>query len=146
LRAVGAFRVPLADLGPFLTAADRALALIDTGPGALGDTSRDAAVRQVLVDVLALVPDQGNRTRREQDRYVSVLRGLATLSERLSDIDAALAWHLRLLEEDPFDEVSHLGVVSTLASAGRHGEARRRYRLYTERMRQNNREPAPYPA
>ena len=37
-------------------------------------------------------------------------------------------------------------LVSTLASAGRHGEARRRYRLYTERMRQNNREPAPYPA
>ncbi len=146
LRAAGAFRVPLADLGPFLTAADRALALIDTGPGALGDTSRDAAVRQVLVDVLALVPDQGNRTRREQDRYVSVLRGLATLSDRLNDIDAALAWHLRLLEENPFDEVSHLGVVSTLASAGRHGEARRRYRLYTERMRQNNREPAPYPA
>jgi hypothetical protein len=61
-------------------------------------------------------------------------------------VDAALAWHLRVLEDAPYDELSHLGVVSTLASVGRHGEARRRYRLYTERMRQNDREPAPYPA
>ncbi len=145
LRVVGAFRGPVADQPRFLAAARRGLALVDTGPTVEVDTSRDAAVRQTLVDVLALAPDAGARTDEERERYVELLRGLAMLSERLGDVDAALAWHLRLLEDDPYDEVSHLGVVTTLATAGRHAEARRRYRLYTDRMRKSHREPAPYP-
>ena len=61
---------------------------------------------------------------------------LAHVCEVAGDVDAALGWHLRLLEADPSNEDAHLGVVTTLALVGRHEEARRRYRFYTDRMRQ----------
>lgn len=140
LRVVGAFRDAGSDSRErFVVAARAAVAR-----AAHDDPNRG---RQGLIDALALLtgpPSADVPGLREQ--YLAVLGALAGACELAGDTDAALAWHLRLLEEDPFDEGSHLGVVSTLARVGRHAEARRRYRVYTERMRQGEREPAPYPA
>jgi DNA-binding SARP family transcriptional activator len=101
----------------------------------------------MLTDVRALLPAGGPGSNPEvRDEYQAVLGVLAHVCELTDDVDAALGWHLRLLEHDPSNEGGHLGVVTTLARVGRHEEARRRYRMYTERMRQVAREPAPYPS
>jgi hypothetical protein len=44
------------------------------------------------------------------------------------------------------DRTAHLGLVATLAEAGRHGEARRRYRSYAERMDEIDVEVEAFPA
>jgi DNA-binding SARP family transcriptional activator len=54
--------------------------------------------------------------------------------------------YLRILDHDPYDEDAHLGLVDVLAVAGRHGEARRRYGVYTARMEELDLEAASYPA
>jgi ATP/maltotriose-dependent transcriptional regulator MalT/DNA-binding SARP family transcriptional activator len=73
--------------------------------------------------------------RREELRstYVSVARTLAEASVA-SDPDLAMRLLLRVLDRDPYDEPAHLGVCQALLRAGRHGEARRRHRLYEQRM------------
>jgi DNA-binding SARP family transcriptional activator len=85
---------------------------------------------------------------REEARaaYLAVTRTLARIAAGAGDHDAAVRYHLRLLERDPYDEEAHIGLVVALARAGRHGEARRRYRLYTERMSEIGVEAAPFPA
>jgi DNA-binding SARP family transcriptional activator len=85
--------------------------------------------------------------RREEARatYVGVVRTLAHHATDIGDHDGAVRYYLRLLERDPFDEDGHLALVATLASAGRHGEARRRYRSYVARMEELDVEPAPFP-
>jgi ATP/maltotriose-dependent transcriptional regulator MalT/DNA-binding SARP family transcriptional activator len=84
---------------------------------------------------------------REEVRaiYQSVLRALAESATAVADYDAAARYHLRLLERDPHDEDAHLALVSTLVRAGHHGEARRRYHAYVNRMDELGIEPAPYP-
>jgi DNA-binding SARP family transcriptional activator len=52
---------------------------------------------------------------------------------------------LRLLAHDPHDEPAHLRLVSVLRAGGRHGEARRCYRRYTDRMAELDIDPAPFP-
>lgn len=49
---------------------------------------------------------------------------------------------LRVLERDPYDEAAHLALVASLSAASRHGDARRAYRRYSERMREIGVEPA----
>jgi DNA-binding SARP family transcriptional activator/tetratricopeptide (TPR) repeat protein len=73
--------------------------------------------------------------RREalRSRYVSVARTLAALVAE-DDPDHALRLLLRVLDRDGYDEPAHLEVCRALLRAGRHGEARRRHRLYAERM------------
>jgi ATP/maltotriose-dependent transcriptional regulator MalT/DNA-binding SARP family transcriptional activator len=73
--------------------------------------------------------------RREElrQRYVSVTRALAGLVVT-DDPDHALRLLLRVLDRDGYDESAHLEICRTLLRAGRHGEARRRHRIYTERM------------
>lgn len=85
---------------------------------------------------------------REEARatYVKVARELAERSLERGDYDGAARYLLRLLERDPHDESAHLRLVSTLLAARRHGDARRRYRTYVERMRELELEPAPFPA
>jgi DNA-binding SARP family transcriptional activator len=84
---------------------------------------------------------------REEARaaYLMVARALAQHASAEGDADNAVRLYLRILEQDPFDEDGHLGLVRTLAGAGRHGEARRRYRVYTARMAELDLEAAPYP-
>jgi DNA-binding SARP family transcriptional activator len=84
---------------------------------------------------------------REEARavYLVVSRTLARIAAGAGDHDLAVRYHLRLLERDPYDEEAHIGLVVALAKGGRHGEARRRYRLYTERMAEIGVESAPFP-
>ncbi|HEX6676984.1 MAG TPA: tetratricopeptide repeat protein [Actinomycetes bacterium] len=84
---------------------------------------------------------------REEAReaYVAVARTLARLAAQAGEHDRAVRYHLRVLEHDGYDEEAHLGLARVLSEAGRHGEARRRYRLYTERMAEIGVEAAPFP-
>jgi ATP/maltotriose-dependent transcriptional regulator MalT/DNA-binding SARP family transcriptional activator len=85
---------------------------------------------------------------REEARaaYLAVTRTLARIAATAHDHDLAVRYHLRLLERDPYDEEAHIGLVVALARAGRHGEARRRYRLYTGQMAEIGVESAPFPS
>ncbi|NUW44489.1 BTAD domain-containing putative transcriptional regulator [Nonomuraea rhodomycinica] len=85
---------------------------------------------------------------REQARlaYVQAAARLADERTRRGRHDEAARYWLRLLERDPYDERAHLGLVRVLDRAGRRGDARRRYHLYAERMRELDVEPMPYPA
>ncbi|GAA2208417.1 hypothetical protein GCM10009850_038750 [Nonomuraea monospora] len=85
---------------------------------------------------------------REQLRlaYVQAAARLATARAGDRRYDEAARYWLRLLERDRYDERAHLGLVRVLDLAGRRGDARRRYRLYAELMRELEVEPAPYPA
>jgi DNA-binding SARP family transcriptional activator len=73
--------------------------------------------------------------RREELRalYVSVSRTLAGLVA-VDGPDLALRLLLRVLDRDAYDEPAHLDICRALLRAGRHGEARRRHQLYTQRM------------
>ena len=84
---------------------------------------------------------------REASRaaYTEVVRALAAGAEARGDADAATRFHLRILERDAYDEAAHLGLVSTLETAGRHGEARRCFRTYCARMDEIGVESAPFP-
>jgi DNA-binding SARP family transcriptional activator len=84
---------------------------------------------------------------REEARatYISVARALALESSSNGEHDGAVRLFLRILERDPYDEEAHLGLISTLVAAGRHGEARRDYRTYVSRMDEIGVEAAPYP-
>ena len=78
--------------------------------------------------------------------YTEVARALAETSARDGEADAATRYYLRVLERDPFDEPAHLGLVAALEGAGRHGEARRRFRAYCSRMETIGVESASFPA
>ncbi|MGP3960810.1 BTAD domain-containing putative transcriptional regulator [Nonomuraea sp. 3N208] len=84
---------------------------------------------------------------REQARlgYVQAAARLAAARAGERRYDEAARYWLRLLERDRYDERAHLGLVRVLDLAGRRGDARRRYHLYAERMRELEVEPAPYP-
>ncbi|MEU6713965.1 BTAD domain-containing putative transcriptional regulator [Nonomuraea sp. NPDC046802] len=84
---------------------------------------------------------------REQARlaYVQAAARLAAARTDERRYDEAARYWLRLLERDSYDERAHLGLVRVLDLAGRRGDARRRYHLYAERMRELEVEPAPYP-
>lgn len=78
--------------------------------------------------------------------YVSVANALAGLADTAGDHDSAARYYLRILEKDSWDEHAHLGLVNVLERAGRHGEARRRYRAYVQRMEEIDVPAAAFPA
>jgi ATP/maltotriose-dependent transcriptional regulator MalT/DNA-binding SARP family transcriptional activator len=84
---------------------------------------------------------------REEARtvYLTIAAALADITDASGDPDGAIRYRLRILERDPFDERAHLGVVTALLNAGRHGEARRTYRDYESRMQLIGVEAAPFP-
>lgn len=84
---------------------------------------------------------------REEARlaYTQAAARLAEAAASAGRPDEAARYWLRLLERDRYDERAHLGLVRVLDLAGRRGDARRRYHLYAERMRELEVEPAPYP-
>lgn len=65
--------------------------------------------------------------------YLSVTRTLADLVSA-ENPDHALRLWLRVLDRDPYDESVHHQVCRALVRSGRHGEARRRHRLYARMM------------
>ncbi|GAA0591379.1 tetratricopeptide repeat protein [Kribbella sandramycini] len=83
---------------------------------------------------------------REEARalYVRVARVLAERGRR--DPDAVAGYLLRILQRDQYDERAHLGLVTAFQASGAHGEARRAYRTYVQRMGELEVEPAPFPA
>ncbi len=84
---------------------------------------------------------------REEARstYVAVAMALADRAGSLGDHDGAARYLLRVLSRDPYDERAHLQLVGALSAAGRHGEARRMYRAYCDRMAEIEVEPTPFP-
>jgi len=76
--------------------------------------------------------------------YVRVARVLAERGP--CDPDATAGYLLRILQRDQYDERAHLGLVAAYQASGAHGEARRAYRTYVQRMGELEVEPAPYPA
>jgi DNA-binding SARP family transcriptional activator len=84
---------------------------------------------------------------REEARaaYRAVAGALAELAAQAGKHDDAIRYRLRIVERDPYDEDSQLGLVRAFIGAGRHGEARRAYRAYAGRMEQIGVEPAPLP-
>ncbi len=65
--------------------------------------------------------------------YLDVARTLAKLVVDEAP-ERAIQLLLRVLDRDGYDEPAHLNLTMALLRAGRHGEARRRYRLYLDRM------------
>jgi ATP/maltotriose-dependent transcriptional regulator MalT/DNA-binding SARP family transcriptional activator len=84
---------------------------------------------------------------REQARaaYIASTRALAEAAAEAGQHGAAVSYLLRVLERDAYDEHAHLALVSALAAAGRHGDARRAYRRYAGRMAEISVEPASFP-
>ncbi|GLY96632.1 hypothetical protein Acsp02_38870 [Actinoplanes sp. NBRC 103695] len=71
---------------------------------------------------------------REEARAAH-LRMLRMSVQVADNVDAAAGLLLRVLEQDPYDEAAHRGLVRRLVRAGRHGEARRAFERYAEAMR-----------
>ncbi|MFG1883915.1 BTAD domain-containing putative transcriptional regulator [Micromonospora sp. NPDC049102] len=133
------------DVETFLTAAEEAQATLRAGHP---DTARALVRADELYggDFLADDPyeDWAQPLREEaQVAHTSVLRALAQHS---SDTDQKLVYLMRLVHRDPYDEDAHLELVQVLRTAGRHGEAQRRYRTYVERMRELGIAPADGPS
>ncbi|MQA25682.1 MAG: tetratricopeptide repeat protein [Micromonosporaceae bacterium] len=76
--------------------------------------------------------------------YREVASRLARHARDHNDADAAIRYLLRILERDPYDEDSHLRLVSVLTASGRHGDARRHYRGYCARMEELGIEAVPF--
>ncbi|MGH9244547.1 MAG: BTAD domain-containing putative transcriptional regulator [Acidimicrobiales bacterium] len=84
---------------------------------------------------------------REECRaaYVALARELARHATGSGDHDGTVRFCLRLLEHDSYDEEAHLLLARSLVASGRHGEARRQYQRYAQRMAEIDVEPAPFP-
>jgi DNA-binding SARP family transcriptional activator/ATP/maltotriose-dependent transcriptional regulator MalT len=85
---------------------------------------------------------------REEARavYLNVTRELATIRAAAGELDDAIRLYLRLLEREPYDETAHVDLVRALSTVGRHGDARRRYQRYADRMRELDLEPRSFAA
>lgn len=90
-------------------------------------------------DWAAPVRDQANA------KYLAVVRTLAAAALGAADYDQAQTYALRALERDDFDEEAHLVLIRALRAAGRHGQARQRYRTYVDRMHEIGVTPANLP-
>ncbi len=136
------------DVERFLTAASDALAAMREGsPDAgAGLTAAEAAYSGDFLEEDAY--EEWAIALREEARaaYTEVARALAEDASTRGQADAATRYYLRVLERDPYDEPAHLGLVAALDAAGRHGEARRRFRAYCARMESIGVESASFPA
>lgn len=119
--------------------------LADHGLAAVREERTDHARRLLLLaegryggDLLEDEPDLPVATDRRvelRSLYLQVARTIARLV-RFDDPDLAIRMLLRVLDRDGYDEPAHLNLTISLLRAGRHGEARRRYQLYLDRMRE----------
>jgi ATP/maltotriose-dependent transcriptional regulator MalT/DNA-binding SARP family transcriptional activator len=136
------------DVDMFLNEADSALALRRQGEPETTDLL-EAVEATYTGDFLEedLYEDWAVPLREEaRAAYLEVARALAEDALAAGSPDRAIRYLLRILEKDAFDEAAHLTLVSALAIARRHGEARRAYRAYSARMSEIGVEAAPFPA
>jgi ATP/maltotriose-dependent transcriptional regulator MalT/DNA-binding SARP family transcriptional activator len=139
----------LVDVEEFLHDADAGLALRREGKADEAGARLAAAEAAYAGDFLEedAYADWAVPLREEaRAAYVAVTRARAEDAAAAGDRDAAARSFLRVLEHDRYDEHAHLGLVSTLERAGRHGEARRSYRAYVARMREIGVEAAAFPS
>ena len=137
------------DIEGFLTAAGDALRLARGEDRVAIRAALEAAESRYGGDFLEEDPyeDWAVGLREEaQAAYISVTRLLADEAAAAGDADGATRFYLRILERDVYDEAAHLGLVGALLAAGRHGEARRRYGIYSDRMDEMGVEAAPFPS
>ncbi len=137
------------DVDRFLVAADAALAEHRRGDGEAATGMLATAEAMYIGDVLEDDPYvDWHVSLREEARaaYLAVAAALADRRIAGDDHDAAIRLLLRLLEREPYDETSHLRLVGLLSRAGRHGEARRRFQHYVDRMRELELEPRSFSA
>jgi DNA-binding SARP family transcriptional activator len=138
----------LLDLEAFLEQAGSALALVRNGSAQAAVARLEATeaayrgdfLEEDLYEEWAIEPRE--RTRAV---YLSVVRALIELAAARSDQEAVIRYALRLLERDPFDESAHLVVVAARTAERAHGEARRAYQVYIDRMAEIDVTPAPFP-
>ena len=85
---------------------------------------------------------------REEARlaYAQAAARIADWEAGSGHYEQAARYWLRLLERDRYDERAHLALILTLDQAGRRGDARRRYQVYADLMRELDIEPSPHPA
>ena len=148
----GALRLDLTDMGidveTFVQDAQRVLSRARPTPSE-GDLAVLGAVEAAYTgDFLEEdLYEDWSAPVREQARalYIEVARTLARAALAAEQTDRAVDYLGRLLERDRYDEEAHLGMVKALARAGRHGEARRRYRAYVSALQEIGVEPVPYP-
>lgn len=115
---------------------DRALALFEQAEAAyVGDLLEEDPYEEWAVSA------------REEARnaYMTVARRLGEHARSTGDLDGAARYLLRVLQRDPYDERAHLALVSVMTDGSRHGEARRLYDRYSQRMEEIGVEPAPFP-
>jgi len=137
------------DLEGFLREAAAGLALHDEGHAEHAHARLSAAEAAYAGDLLEedLYEDWAVAPREQaRDTYVRVARRLAADAQAAGDHDGAVRLLLRVLERDAYDEDAHLALVLALVEAGRHGEARRAFRVYRGRMDEVGVEPASFPA
>jgi ATP/maltotriose-dependent transcriptional regulator MalT/DNA-binding SARP family transcriptional activator len=137
------------DLEAFLREAAAGLALHDEGLAEEAHARLSAAEAAYAGDLLEedLYEDWAVAAREQaRDVYVRVARCLAADAHAAGDHDGAVRFLLRVLERDAYDEEAHLALVLALVDAGRHGEARRAFRVYRGRMDEVGVEPASFPA
>lgn len=136
------------DLRRFLTLAQSALRAQRTTPGPAATELLSIAESAYTGEVLESDPYTDwfvNARESARSAYLSVAQRLATVRLRDGSPDDAIRLWLRVLEHEPYDESAHLALVSTLVAVGRHGDARRRYQHYSERMHELDLEPRAFP-
>ncbi len=137
------------DLGRFLALAHTALREHRATPGPAATELLSVAESAYTGDVFESDPyADWFVSARESARsvYLSVAQTLATVRSHGGAPDDSIRLWLRVLEHEPYDESAHLALVSTLIAVGRHGDARRRYQHYSERMHELDLEPRAFPS
>ena len=136
------------DVDSFLVGAERGRSLIRSGDRAAGLAVLRSTEARYLGEFLEDHPyaDWAIGLREEaRAEFMSIARVLAETEAEGGDHDAAARWNMRILEQDAYNEPAHLSLVSAMVSAGRHGTARRLYRIYVSRMSELEVEPAAFP-
>ncbi|MDQ4102844.1 MAG: tetratricopeptide repeat protein, partial [Actinomycetota bacterium] len=75
--------------------------------------------------------------------HIALLRALAARLRDAGDTDAVVRYTLRLLEQDCYDEETHLSLLEVLLDAGRLGQARRHHERYARLMAEIGVPPCP---
>jgi DNA-binding SARP family transcriptional activator len=134
------------DLDTFFAQADSGLALLRRGCDREAHAVLAQAEEAYAGDFLEedLYEDWAAGPREEaRVVYIAVARALIDLSIVFGDHVAASRYALRILERDSYDADAHLRLISCLAAARAHGEARRAYRRYAGRMAEIGVAPVP---
>ena len=136
------------DVTGFLEDAEEGLRLARAGEEEPAESLLSAAEASYLGDFLGedAYEDWPVATReRARETYVQVARTLAGATAARGDHELAARYLLRVLEHDPYDEPAHLELVRAFLASGRHGQARRSYRVYSDRMTEIGVEATAFP-